>query len=56
MSIVNGALERTVQILTDRRDLLKRAACRLLEKETLEEQELLQLVGRTRSPQPQAAE
>jgi cell division protease FtsH len=54
--IVDAALERTLQILKDHRDVLERAARRLLEKETLEEHELLQLVNPGGSPLPQAAE
>jgi cell division protease FtsH len=54
--IVDGALDRTVAILRDRRDVLERAARRLLEKETLEESELLALAGPPAPPLPQAAE
>jgi cell division protease FtsH len=55
-AIVDGMLDRTVSILMDRRDVLERAARRLLEKETLEEHELRQLTGPSGSPLPQAAE
>jgi cell division protease FtsH len=44
-SIVQGALDRTVTILREKRDALERTARRLLEKETLDEQELAELVG-----------
>ncbi|HWL69905.1 MAG TPA: cell division protein FtsH, partial [Geminicoccus sp.] len=44
-SIVDGTFERTVALLTERRDLLERTARRLLEKETLDEAELAALVG-----------
>jgi cell division protease FtsH len=55
-TIVDGALERTLGILGERRDVLERAARRLLEKETLEEAELLALAGPPAPPLPQAAE
>jgi cell division protease FtsH len=55
-AIVDGALERTVGILKERRDMLERAARRLLEKETLEEAELLALAGPPAPPLPKAAE
>jgi cell division protease FtsH len=54
--IVDGALERTVQLLQDRRAILERTARRLLEKETLDEHELLDLAGPPVSPLPKAAE
>jgi cell division protease FtsH len=44
-AIVDGALQRTVAILEARRDALERAARRILEKETLDEQELADLLG-----------
>jgi cell division protease FtsH len=43
---VDGALERTVALLRERRDALDRGARRLLERETLDEAELIQLAGR----------
>ena len=43
--IVQSALERTLEILRARRDILERTARRLLETETLEETELRALVG-----------
>jgi cell division protease FtsH len=53
--IVDGALERTVALLRERREALERTAKRLLEKETLDEVELAQLLGIER-PARQAAE
>jgi cell division protease FtsH len=44
-------MDRTIGLLADRRALLETTAWRLLEKETLDEAELLQLVS-TRGPQP----
>jgi cell division protease FtsH len=38
-------MDRALGILQKRRDVLERSARRLLEKETLEEQELRELVG-----------
>jgi cell division protease FtsH len=49
-TIVDGALERAIRLLRERSDVLERAARRLLEKETLDAAELLQLVGRTAAP------
>jgi cell division protease FtsH len=49
-SIVQKAMDRTISILTERRDVLERTARRLLEKETLDEAELQQLVGRPALP------
>jgi cell division protease FtsH len=44
-SIVRAAFDRTVALLKERREVLEIAARRLLEKETLNEHELLELVG-----------
>jgi cell division protease FtsH len=44
-SIVQAAFDRTVALLKERREVLEIAARRLLEKETLNEHELLELVG-----------
>src|SRR3954451_18281975 len=44
-AIVDRALERTLGILRERREILERTAQRLLEKETLDEADLLALVG-----------
>ncbi|MET0688467.1 MAG: ATP-dependent zinc metalloprotease FtsH, partial [Methyloceanibacter sp.] len=55
-AIVDGALERTVKLLQDRREILERTARRLLEKETLDEHELLDLAVPPVSPLPKAAE
>jgi cell division protease FtsH len=49
-SIVDGALERTLRLLRERRDTLERTARALLERETLDEAELLELVGRPAEP------
>lgn len=55
--IVDGVLARTVAVLRERRDALERSARRLLEKETLDEAELLSFAGRASAaaPEPQAA-
>ena len=45
-AIVDGVLERTITLLRERRDALERSARRLLEKETLDEAELLEFAGR----------
>jgi cell division protease FtsH len=44
-AIVDRALERTLGILRERREVLERTARRLLEKETLDEADLVDLVG-----------
>src|SRR6185312_5537914 len=44
-SIVRAVFDRTVALLKERREVLEVAARRLLEKETLNEHELLELVG-----------
>ena len=49
-SIVDGALQRSVQLLEERRDVLDRTARRLLEKETLDEAELAALTGAPAPP------
>ncbi|GGC62067.1 ATP-dependent zinc metalloprotease FtsH [Siccirubricoccus deserti] len=49
-AIVDGTLERTVQLLRERREVLERAARRLLEKETLDEAELIELAGQPAAP------
>jgi len=55
--LVAEAFKRTVHMLTEQRDVLERTARRLLEKETLDEQELKEMVerGRDVSPQPKVA-
>jgi len=44
-AIVDRVFDRTVALLQERRDVLERTAQRLLEKETLDEAELVQLAG-----------
>lgn len=44
-AIVDNALQRTAEILMACRNTLERAALRLLEKETLDEKELMDLAG-----------
>ena len=53
--IVDDVLERTLELLRQRRDTLERTARRLLDKETLDEAELAQLVGRTEPAERGAA-
>jgi len=45
-TIVEGALNRTLDLLRERRGILDQGAHQLLEKETLDETELAELVGR----------
>jgi cell division protease FtsH len=44
-------MDRAVSILRQKRDILERSAQRLLEKETLDERDLMELIG----PQLKAA-
>ncbi|MCK6453413.1 MAG: ATP-dependent zinc metalloprotease FtsH [Alphaproteobacteria bacterium] len=46
-AIVQGAMDRALAILGERRQVLERGARRLLEKETLEERDLIELVNPT---------
>jgi cell division protease FtsH len=48
--IVQSAMDRALAILRERRDALERSARRLLEKETLDEKELAELVGPPAGP------
>jgi cell division protease FtsH len=48
--IVEKAFQRTVSLLTGRREILKRTASRLLEKETLDEAELSSIAADSASP------
>ena len=48
--IVQKAMDRALAILRERRELLERSARRLLEKETLDEKELTELVGPPAGP------
>jgi cell division protease FtsH len=43
--LVQSAIDRAVGILREKRDILERSARRLLEKETLDERELTELIG-----------
>src|SRR5215207_9162911 len=49
-AIVDGAFRRTLDLLGERREVLERTARRLLEKETLDEAELVSLVGSAAAP------
>ncbi|HEY2528688.1 MAG TPA: ATP-dependent zinc metalloprotease FtsH [Xanthobacteraceae bacterium] len=56
-AIVQAAMDRAVDILQLKRDVLERSAHRLLEKETLDEKDLIELIGAPpRSPVQLAAE
>lgn len=54
-AIIDGAFERTIRLLKERRDLLERTARRLLEKETLDETELAALTGTNEGDDPDSA-
>jgi cell division protease FtsH len=55
-TIVQAAMGRALDLLRERRDVLERCARRLLEKETLDEKELMELVGPPAGPVRVAAE
>ena len=44
-SLVEAAMERALSILHEKREILERSARKLLEKETLEEKDLIDLIG-----------
>ncbi len=48
--VVEDALERAISILRERREALEKGAARLLEHETLDEDELLALAGLRAAP------
>ncbi len=48
--LVQAAMERALAILRDKRDVLERSARKLLEKETLEEKDLIELIGPPAGP------
>ena len=49
-SIVQSAMDRALAILRDKRDVLERSARKLLEKETLDENDLAALIGSPAGP------
>ena len=49
-SLVQHAMDRALAILREKRDVLERSAKRLLEKETLNEKELVELIGPAAGP------
>ena len=51
-AIVEEAFERTLGLLRERRELLERCAKRLLEEETLDAEELAEMVGAPKPKQP----
>jgi cell division protease FtsH len=53
--IVQSAMERAVDIVRRRRDVLERAARRLIEVETFEENQLRELLGPPAAPSPREA-
>jgi cell division protease FtsH len=48
--IVQSAMDRALAILRDKRDVLERSARKLLEKETLDENDLAALIGPPAGP------
>jgi cell division protease FtsH len=55
-ALTHAALQRSLELLGHKRDLLERCAKRLLEQETLDEVDLASLVGGPKSPPLKAAE
>jgi cell division protease FtsH len=49
-SIVQSAMERALSILREKREILDRSARKLLEKETLDEKDLVELIGPPAGP------
>jgi len=54
-ALVQAAMDRAMDILQQKRDLLERCAQRLLEKETLDEKELTELAGPPAQPRARVA-
>jgi cell division protease FtsH len=54
-AIVQAAMDRAVDILQQKHDVLERSAHRLLEKETLDEKDLIELIGTPPRPPVQLA-
>jgi len=53
--LVQNAMDRALGVLKEKRDILERSARRLLEKETLDERELTDLIGPPAGPPLKAA-
>ena len=49
-TIVEHAMNRALAVLREKRDVLERSARRLLEKETLDEKDLIELIGLPADP------
>jgi len=43
--MINNAMDRTMKLLTDKRDLVEKVALRLLEKEVLNREDMIELLG-----------
>ena len=43
--MINNAMERTIQLLTDKKELVEKVALRLLEKEVLNREDMIELLG-----------
>ena len=43
--MINNAMDRTLQLLTDKKDLVEKVALRLLEKEVLNREDMIELLG-----------
>ena len=43
--MINNAMDRTIKLLTDKRDLVEKVALRLLEKEVLNREDMIELLG-----------
>merc|ERR1712113_1384214 len=43
--MINNAMDRTIKLLTDKKDLVEKVALRLLEKEVLNREDMIELLG-----------
>ena len=43
--MISSAMERTLKLLTDKKDLVEKVALRLLEKEVLNREDMIELLG-----------
>ena len=43
--MINSAMERTINLLTEKKDLVEKVALRLLEKEVLNREDMIELLG-----------
>merc|ERR1712087_894381 len=44
-TMINNAMDRTIKLLTEKKDLVEKVALRLLEKEVLNREDMIELLG-----------